>query len=337
MARVLFVTGSYPPEVCGVGDYTKRLLTELSLNKVDYVLFAKTNWDMVNFFVYYKEIRKISPDIFHIQYPTEGYGFSLLPLFLLMSLRGVPKVLTLHEFSNRTWKAKLFTLVLTIFVQKVIVTNDRERTALFSFLGFMNRDFNVIGIGSNIPTSINCFRNIEFRELDLVYFGHIRPEKGLETFLKVAARFNCRKVVIGQTLEKYFDYFLTIRDSNPDISFILNGSLDEVSSNLANSKIVYLPFPDGVSTRRGSLIAAIDNGAVVVSRPSSNVEINSFFLQCIFLVENENLAIDLVERILMSPASFNPNYDRDMIFMNNNWSYVARQHLNLYSQLCAQI
>ena len=45
----------------------------------------------------------------------------------------------------------------------------------------------------------------------------------------------------------------------------LNLSDEEVASILNDSKIAYLPFPDGISERRGSFLAAATNGVIVLS------------------------------------------------------------------------
>ena len=50
------------------------------------------------------------------------------------------------------------------------------------------------------------------------------------------------------------------------IAYFGNNTQEEVAQRLADTKIMYLPYPDGLSERRGSFLAAVVNGAAVVSR-----------------------------------------------------------------------
>ncbi len=86
--KVLLVTGSFPPNICGVGDYTFKLIDNFKKNdSIDAHLFYQKNWSLSFIFNYLKLIRSSSAQIVHFQYPTEGYGYSLLPLFLIFFLR----------------------------------------------------------------------------------------------------------------------------------------------------------------------------------------------------------------------------------------------------------
>src|SRR6187402_3048327 len=124
--KILFVTGSYPPAVCGVGDYSERLFNALNKGDDIFELFYKTNWSVANFFSYLREIKSKKADLIHIQYPTEGYGYSFLPLLLMAFLPKKKIIVTIHELSNRTFKAKMFTMLLLFFSNKIIVTNETE-------------------------------------------------------------------------------------------------------------------------------------------------------------------------------------------------------------------
>ncbi len=91
--RVLIIAGSYPPDKCGVGDYTFHLANALAARqKVE--VGVLTNAGQVNAFYdnLVKVFRTVSswrnksllevrhvvsdfhPDVVHIQYPTQGYG-----------------------------------------------------------------------------------------------------------------------------------------------------------------------------------------------------------------------------------------------------------------------
>ena len=109
------------------------------------------------------------------------------------------------------------------------------------------------------------------RKWDVGYFGYIRPLKGLEAFVEAAGQLQQagKKVyVMGQTQPEFKEFYepflLALRQKG--ITYISDKPAEEVADILADTKIMYLPYPDGLSERRGSFLAAVVNGAAVVSR-----------------------------------------------------------------------
>ncbi len=115
--RIMIVSGSVPPEPCGVGDHAARLAQELSERDGVEVAILTSEWiqpeqqGKVAFFPVVKRgpgglraafafLAEWKPDIVHIQWPTQGYASwhykqNLLPLLAWM--RGVPLVFSWHE------------------------------------------------------------------------------------------------------------------------------------------------------------------------------------------------------------------------------------------------
>ena len=127
--RVLLVTGSFPPMRCGVGDYTYNLAEALAVDPGIHVgvltsisggatgksagieIFPVTkNWSLSEVVKVIKIILHWSPDIVHVQYPTQGYDNGLLPWVLPMIsfLMGKKVVQTWHEGYSRRNAPKLF-------------------------------------------------------------------------------------------------------------------------------------------------------------------------------------------------------------------------------------
>ena len=49
--RIVLITGSYPPNYCGVGDYTNKLIENLNLVVTfDILLFHKSDWSLKLYF-----------------------------------------------------------------------------------------------------------------------------------------------------------------------------------------------------------------------------------------------------------------------------------------------
>ncbi len=127
--RVLLITGSFRPMRCGVGDYTCNLAEALAVDPKNHVgvltgisgeakgksagieIFPVIkNWSLSEAVKVIKIILYWSPDIVHVQYPTQGYGNGLLPWVLPMIsfLMGKKVVQTWHEGYSRRNAPKLF-------------------------------------------------------------------------------------------------------------------------------------------------------------------------------------------------------------------------------------
>lgn len=333
----LLITGSYPPDVCGVGDYTNVLRNELIKQKNDFEIdvFFKKDWSVTFLWPYLKEIKARNPAIIQMQYPTEGYGYSFLPLLLLMFLQQYQTVLSLHELSNRTFKARLFTYLLVLFSDYIIFSNTKEEEYLKGLFIFKHKKTTVINIGSNIPAAPN---NKEFalRGYDLIYFGHIRPLKGLEKFLEVVKGLKTigqeiKCAIIGQTLENYNDFskYIYQQSQTLGITMLTNMSNEDTAKALSDSKIAYLPFPDGISARRGSLLAAVVNNCRVVSTLSKEPDINAFFDQYCYLTNTCQEAIDVINKLL------NGNDEKNVQALSNifSWDSIAKAHITFYTSV----
>lgn len=269
---MLIITGTYPPEKCGVGDYVFQLLH--TKEGSSWNLYYSQDWSLMSLRKKIKEIKSSQDNLINIQYPSVGFGFSLVPHLLCLYFGLFTKkqvVVTLHEYTQMGWKGKLFMILVFISANKVIFTNIFERVAAIKKFPFVRKKSTIIKIYSNIPKSA-IIKPIREKEFDIGYFGYIRPLKGLETFLDVVADLrkkssNLSIYIMGQTQPIYESYYKTIIDKavDLDVKLLLNKDMDEVANILANTKIAYLPYPDGVSERRGSFLAVIRNGCLVVT------------------------------------------------------------------------
>lgn len=271
MDKYLMITGSYPPDICGVGDYTSCFMNAADANK--WQLFYSKAWNISSFFSVIHQINQYDFTDIVIQYPTMGYGWSLLPQLLCFYYTIFTKkrvTIVLHEFSQRTLKAKIASLLFFVS-HKIILTSDFEKQFAHNNFCISNKKLEVVKIISNIRSTFP-FKQWSQRSIDLAYFGLLRPEKGLEDFFEIADQLHAtnpklRITIIGKMLPENTTYINSLVSTNSAsfIELVLNRSLDEVSILLNDTKVTFLPFPDGVSERRGSFLAAISNGSIVVS------------------------------------------------------------------------
>ena len=110
---------------------------------------------------------------------------------------------------------------------------------------------------------------------------------------------------------------------------IVDQDEDVVSDLLSNIKIVYLPFPDGISSRRGTLLASIQNGCTVVSKKSDVKEFNDFFEKYIYLVETDEEAVAVIQELLQSELILKDTKPAKQLF---TWDNVLLKHLDVYGQ-----
>lgn len=70
--KVLLITGSFPPDVCGTADYTARLCEALQAAGVEARVFCGKDWRLSRVPSLLREIEETKPDVIHMQYPTTG-------------------------------------------------------------------------------------------------------------------------------------------------------------------------------------------------------------------------------------------------------------------------
>lgn len=267
---MIIITGTYPPARCGVGDYVQNMLNTTIGKK--WKLFYRTSWKLNQLIACICDLKKETDDVINLQYPTVGYGASIVPhLLAIYAVVCLHKRLyiTLHEYSQLGWKGKLAISILFPFAHDIIFTTSFEMDCAKRYNPWLRKG-HVIKIRSNIPAD-KPSRSINERKYDVGYFGYIRPQKGIEQFISVAdflQKEGKQVYVMGQTQPEFGWYNEPIlKDlANKNIHYYGDQTTEDVARILSNTKIVYLPFPDGLSERRGSFLAAVINGAAVISQ-----------------------------------------------------------------------
>lgn len=271
MTKVLMVSGSWPPQACGVGDYTERLCCELEKGGVNVVRFADDGLSRLYSSKAVRRAHEADCDLVHVQYPTAGYGRSLTPSVLPSGVRNKPVVVTLHEYAVFRWYRRAWFLPYARYCAARVFTTDEERD-LFQrrFPGRGGADL-TIEIASNIPAAVNGARSPN----RVAYFGLIAPDKGIEAFLGLCeiarvASSGLSFDLIGAVPVQHSRYAETIlrRASACKVDVAIDLPNDAVAKRLAASTFAYLPFPDGASGKRGTLAAAIVNKLTVITRHS---------------------------------------------------------------------
>lgn len=324
------ISGSLPPEPCGVGDYTEYLAKSLQAQQVELQLQRLGSLSL-------KHIRRLcQQSILHIQYPSRGYGKSLFPQ--LLSILCKPVVVTLHEFSQAHFLRKLADLPFLLFADKIIVITEFEKASLCAlYSGFCKK---VVVI----PISVNFLPQHKVPDLSqrtgVAFFGLMREEKGVELFIQLAKLIqeNGKNIpvhifsAVPKDCEKYFAVIKNMA-IGLDIHWHINCPLSEVSKGLLQCKYAYLYYPDGVSERRSSFMGVVAHGLIILSNSTSTT---ADFLKPAFVeVEMAQIAFDtiLCFEADTKAAQRQQQHTIDVFTQNYSASKVADEHIAVYSQV----
>ncbi len=232
--RVAFLPGSFRPDRCGVSHYTAHLMDALRFRGVQCsvmttqaaaehhqrgeVMGGTVGWGPGMLLSLPGAIRRLNPDILHIQHAAGSFDFRRAVFWLPQALRAAgwrgPIVVTLHEYGWWEWKGPLWKSLgpwgekhgmwdredfgLLVGANKIIVTHDGALRTLVSRLPQLSGRVAQVPIGPNIPLLAT---NREMARAALrarfgwphdtpiiSYFGFVHPVKGIETLLRAFER-----------------------------------------------------------------------------------------------------------------------------------------------------
>lgn len=329
--KVALITGSYPPDVCGVGDYTEKLKQNLAAQKVEVALIYGYKWKFRELFKIHRDIIKKSVNVVHIQYPTVGFGFSLVPQVLALICRNV--IVTIHEVSQAHILRKLSLYPFFIFSRQLIFTSEFEKNYAQRMAPWIKKKSSIIFIGSNIGSNP---QKLHERKREIVNFGIIRPGKGIEKVIELAKildkdKFKVR--IIGKVEEKFKDYLDSLkRISSNHITWNVNLDEQKVEKLLGEAKYAYLPFPDGASERRGSLLATLVNK--VITFTTKGPYTTDKLERAVIIVGSAEDLIEKLEAIESNEKEYEGIIQSSSDYIKNlSWNNIAEQHLKLYQKI----
>ena len=341
--RVVFVIGSFPPCACGAEEYTVLLSEALRQIGVEANIVAAGKWKAFDVGRLIQEISELYPDVVHIQYPTMGYRYpttgyrkSLLPQALTTLMPKVPVLTTVHEFSQTHFLRRASNLPFSLFGRTLIFTSEYERRRFLSWFPWAAKRSLVIPIGNNIPFFLG---SVERDPLKVVHFGLIRPKKGLEDFLQLAklakdAGRPYRFTVVGEPVPRFRSYLENMREGSSElpVEWKMGLSANEVSQFLAHSRFAYAPLPDGASKRRGSLLAALGNGAVVITTKGSQTprELD----EIVRFAVDPSQALELLDELTADTSQADTLSSKAREYAAHfSWPNISGAHLRVYEQI----
>lgn len=308
--RIGLITGEYPPMKGGVGQHCAMLASMLSEAGHDVTVFsnvrarslddrvvveaAAARWGIGIARAIGRWAERQRLDVINLHFQTAAYGMSPWVHFLPDRLRR-PFVTTFHDLRVpylfpkagpiRPWIVRR----LAQASSGVICTNHED----FGQLAWHGQRA-LIPIGSSVPASPRDTTRVrEVRQamgaaadaFVVAYFGFINHSKGVDVLLDAVSTLK-RPVqvwMVGDSLgasdptngAEVRRVESKIRDLGLDRMMRKTGPLqeDEIAAYLQAADVVALPFRDGASYRRSSLMAAINAGVpIVTTRPTVAIE-----------------------------------------------------------------
>jgi glycosyltransferase involved in cell wall biosynthesis len=383
------VTGEYPPQLGGVGDYTARLSEALVADGVPVaalttrdgssfeagvqVIRAVPSWGPGSWSAVTAAARQLRTNVVHVQYQAGAFELKgavhLLPLCLRLAAWRIPAlgklriVTTFHDLRV----PYLFPKAGPLRPAAVGLLLRTSHAAIFTDPA----DLATVGpgehrywipIGSNItPTTLGepgrtARAAAARRSLTVGFFGFLGPDKGAETLLRairlLANRgWRVRLVLVGAesgannpTDRPTAASFWRLA-SELGVQNIVEGTgpLDAsaVSARLLACDVLALPYRDGASFRRGTLMAALAHGRpIVTTQPSpSSAGDGPWKLE----PERQFLAVppgdppalaDAIERIARSPELARQLGDEARQLGDKlAWPALARRTREVYARL----
>ncbi len=371
--RIGIISGEYPPMQGGVGAYARILAGELADQGQQVYVFSSaaaentdnrihltntlSQWGPRCLTTINQWAVKYQLDVVNLQYQTAAYGMSPWIHFLPDTTRACPIITTFHDLRYpylfpkagpvRDWIVSR----LAKASRGVIVTNHEDWGRLS---GLPSRE--LIPIGSNILDALpENFNPATWREKAgaqesdflLAYFGLINSSKGLDTLLTALAALRgdgipARLVLIGDVgssdptnlaYAEHLDQQITVMGLAPYID--RTGFIDEVSVGafLTASDVTVLPFLDGASYRRGSLMAAIRYGcAIVTTTPQTAIPAFLDGDNMLFVPPGNSKVLAQTLRQLAEQPDLRIRLQKQAALLAGEftWGHIARSTINYF-------
>lgn len=351
---------------CGVGDYTEQLASSL-IQHTDIGVSVLTSsvgaaagaapdhseahyvmpsWSIHGLLSFFSMMRRIKPDIVHVQFPAQGYipplgGLAWIPIICRLVFR-VPVVQTWHEYipdkapDTLSCMYKMALGASALIVVRPDYTSRIPKTMRF-LLG--RASIRLIPNVSNVPTVIlspderAAIRGkLDCGESRLVaHFGFVYPHKGTDLLFHISDPAKHRLLIIGELSERDpFHARLLARAASPEwrgkvtITGFVPGA--EAARLLAAADAVVFPFMSGGGNWNTSVHAATSQGSFVLmtsaGRNGYDAAANIYYAR--------PGAIDEMRRALAEySGARNPRVET----AEETWAAMAAAHHKLYLSL----
>ncbi len=335
--KVLMVTGSYPPDFCGVGAYTENLVKNLRSLDIEVTVASEGPWIGFGSLSTVLKLRKVPSDLVHIQYPAIGFGQGLAAQ--LLCLFSYNAVVTIHEASQVHFLRRLALIPFLLRARYLIFTNEFERNYASRFCPWIRNKSSVVPLGS----SIEAASPVDKTENRIIHFGLIRPQKGIEDVIEAARivlskHAKLRFLIVGTPDANSFAYSesLKLQSRGLPIDWQSRLSDENVATILSRGRFAYMPFPDGATERRTSLLALYANGVVVTTTASRMT--TAEMKEASVIADSPGDAVSAFLHLERdTDVEANVRAKALAYVQRFSWTRIAEAHGNIYRKLTAKV
>ena len=218
----------------------------------------------------------------------------------------------------------------------MIFTTEFEKNYAEKHAPWIKGRTTIIPIGSNIPRG----KRTRGRKKQVVHFGLIYPKKNIEDFIKLAelaynTGLKIEFKIVGKLVDKAQAYYANLKENCNDlpIEWLINLSDVDVANILAESTFAYLPFPDGASERRASLLAVLSNGVVTITNEGkfTPISLNSI----VKFAKTPEEALQIIKNLVSNDVYLQTLSEKSKEYAKKfSWQYVVKKHIEIYEEAC---
>ena len=325
-----------------------------------------SNWGWSSLPAITRVAREFSADIVHIQYQTGAFGMhpavNFLPRYLHWRLQRTLVVTTFHDlrvpylFPKAGPVRRWVTRTLARSSDAAVATNDEDYLALESW-GL--RRLSLIPIGSNVPSqpppaydraAWRARLGVAENETLLCYFGFLNESKGAETLVRALARVPGAKLLmiggqVGASDPTNVAYLAKVKELIAELGLAERviwtdyAPPEVVTAHFFAADLCVLPYRDGASYRRGTLMAALAHGMAIITTTPRVEMVRAASLRsdanCLLVPPDDASA--LVDAIMRGAGSAELrsriSAGARELAQDFTWDKIAQQHLELYQQI----
>ncbi len=323
--------------------------------------FAR-RWDLKTMIALVRMVRRERFDLLHLQYTPELFGrlpwMKLLPFVLAIS-GGPPVILTTHTVVGGYLAAKLLAPLLLGFSQRIICPNDEVSRLISRYLPFVRSRIREIPIGSNIPgpsadpestrRNVRAELGLGVDTVLLSHFGFAYAGKGMETLLAAAEQLHAAGIkfmlfMIGGAwpgAEAYYEELQArCRATGLTENVVWFGHCDRVrvAALLEASDIYVVPYQDGISTKRGTLLAGLAHHLPIVSTYPQGPNRRLRDRENVVLVPpGDPLALAKALGMLIASPELRQKIRRSAHLLSQefSWTRIAADTVVVYREVCS--